>query len=95
MLESIEPVAICDQFVFFLIGELKSEMFGESLGISFYLLVKPLGINSIQFCRITVDQHLLSPNSEDPIFYWHGQPVAICDRFIVVRCRNWRSISFF
>ena len=45
--EAIESVANCDQFIFFLIRELKSEMFWETLDITFNRLIKHLGVNPI------------------------------------------------
>lgn len=47
MFQHIELVAFCDQFLFFLIGELKSEVVGKTAYISFHLFVKAFCLNAI------------------------------------------------
>ena len=37
--QSIEPVTICDQFLFLIICQLKPELLEESFDVSFHLLV--------------------------------------------------------
>ncbi len=60
-------------------------MFRETLNISSYLLIKTFGFNPIQFCQIPVNHYLFASQGKDTVFYWHCQPVTICDRFLV-RC---------
>ena len=36
-------------------------------------------------CKIPVNHYLFASQGKDTVFYWHCQPVTICDRFLV-RC---------
>lgn len=46
-------------------------MSGETFYISSYLLIKTLGLNSIQFCQIPINHYLFTSQSKDTILYWH------------------------
>ena len=69
MLQGFEPVAICDQFRFLLIGKLKTKCFGKALDITFYLLIKTFVFNPIDCSKIPIDHHLNTPDSKNQVLY--------------------------
>ena len=63
-----ELVAICDQFIFFRLCQLKSEGFREAIDISPDLLAKSFRLHSIQQGQIAVDHDLDASDGKDSLF---------------------------
>lgn len=61
----VEVVAICDHLRLLGLSESVAEIFGESLSVSFDLLIEPLGRDSVKPCKIGIDQHGLSAKVDD------------------------------
>ena len=47
MFQCIEPVTICDQFLFLIAGQPKSKAFGEAFDITFNRLIKYFSVNLV------------------------------------------------
>ena len=69
MLKCLQPVAICDQFSCLILCELKTEMYRETLYITFYLLIETFGIHSVQPRQVAVKHNLLATDYLNKIFY--------------------------
>jgi hypothetical protein len=54
VLQSGEPVAICDQFTLFMAIKLEHEVLGKSLSVPLDLLVQPLRRHAVQLCQVAV-----------------------------------------
>ena len=52
----------------FILSQTKHEIYRKSLHVSFYLLIKDFGLNSIQFGNIPIDHDVLFSDEENPLF---------------------------
>ena len=62
MFQAIEPVAICDQFGFFLSRQPEGEILREPHSITLDLLVEPLRRNAIDFRKVSVQYDAVASN---------------------------------
>lgn len=67
MLQPLEPVTICDQFIPLFLGQLKHEVGGKTIKVSLHALIENLGLYLIQFSKVTVNHHFLTPNEKDAL----------------------------
>ena len=65
MLQFVEPVAICDQFLKFRFVYLKAKILRKSLFIAFDLLVDTLRFHPVECRQVTVQHDLFIPDDKN------------------------------
>ena len=65
MLESFEPVTICDQFIFLCFSKLKSELNRKSFDIPFNCLIEYFSSNLIYLSQISIKYNLNTTKGEN------------------------------
>src|SRR3970282_2487434 len=61
----LKVVSICDYLSFFLRGELKDEIFGETVPISLYLFIEAPSRHPVELGEVRIKHHLLTSDTQD------------------------------
>ena len=85
MFEPVEPVTVCDQFVFFFWAELKFKTLRKPLCISLNRLIKRFGCDAIKSCQVGIDQYRRRPEGQDKAA---DRVVSICGQRLFSRHSN-------
>ena len=76
-------VAICDHIILLSLRELKPEMFGKALQVTFDLLIQALGGNAVEIGKVGIEQHFLPADEQnfasptlirERILAWYSRP---------------------
>ena len=68
MLHCLEPVAICNQFIFLLYGQLESEGWRKTFDIAVGLLIKTLCFDPVQLSQVSINNDLYATNGKYLVF---------------------------
>ena len=65
MFQLVEPVTVCDQFIFFFLAELKFKVLRKPICISLNCLIERFSCDAIKSRQVGIDQYRRRPEGQD------------------------------
>ena len=78
MLEPLEPVTVCDQFVFFFLVELKFKVLWETFDVALNSLVERFRGDAVKRSQVSIDQHRLRSECQDEVVEGFAPRIGQC-----------------
>ena len=69
-LQLLEVVTICDHLCFLILCKAKDKILWKALGIAFDRLVQTLGLHTIEFGQVSIENYTLAAQGQDQWFNW-------------------------